>query len=57
MLGYWFVLQIVSGAASLPFSGEGGVAFWAHVGGFICGFILGNALKVFKNTNNVTRYD
>lgn len=45
MLGYWFVLQIISGAASLPFSGEtGGVAFWAHVGGFVTGVIAGNML-------------
>jgi membrane associated rhomboid family serine protease len=43
MLGYWFVLQIISGAASLPGSGPetGGVAFWAHVGGFVAGFIYG----------------
>lgn len=38
MLGYWFVLQVISGAASLPFMGEtGGVAFFAHVGGFLTG--------------------
>jgi membrane associated rhomboid family serine protease len=34
MLGYWFVLQIVSGIPALD--GEsGGVAFWAHTGGFL----------------------
>lgn len=39
MLGYWFVLQIVAG---LPALGEatGGVAFWAHVGGFLAGLLL-----------------
>jgi membrane associated rhomboid family serine protease len=38
MLGYWFALQLLSGALS---SGvEGGVAFWAHVGGFVAGAIL-----------------
>jgi membrane associated rhomboid family serine protease len=39
-LGLWFVLQIFSGATTLALSrGEqvGGVAFWAHVGGFIFG--------------------
>lgn len=42
MLGYWFVLQLISGAVSLPFSGnQGGVAFWAHVAGFIVGIIFG----------------
>ena len=35
MLGYWFVLQLVSG--SVGGLGEGGVAFWAHVGGFAAG--------------------
>jgi len=38
MLGYWFVIQFVSGLAS---SGEtGGVAFWAHIGGFVAGVVL-----------------
>ena len=41
MLGYWFILQILSGAASLPFSNEtGGIAFWAHVGGFATGVLI-----------------
>lgn len=41
MLGYWFILQILSGAVSLPFSGEtGGIAFWAHVGGFVTGVMM-----------------
>jgi membrane associated rhomboid family serine protease len=39
VLGAWFVLQIVSGAA-VPMSDEGGVAFWAHVGGFVAGMAL-----------------
>ena len=35
MLGYWFVLQFVSG---LTVRQEGGgVAFWAHFGGFVAG--------------------
>lgn len=47
MLGYWFILQLISGAATLPFINEetGGVAFWAHVGGFATGFILAKLLK------------
>lgn len=40
MLGYWFILQLISGAASLPFSSQGGIAFWAHVGGFLTGVII-----------------
>lgn len=43
VLGYWFVVQFLSGAATaITFSHEtgGGVAFWAHVGGFLTGLIL-----------------
>jgi membrane associated rhomboid family serine protease len=41
LLGLWFVLQLVSGSASLahPQPG-GGVAFFAHVGGFVFGALL-----------------
>ena len=39
MLGYWFLLQLIAG---LPAVGgeEGGVAFFAHAGGFIAGIVL-----------------
>jgi membrane associated rhomboid family serine protease len=43
ILGYWFVLNFVSGTAtSLAVQGRnmGGVAFWAHVGGFVAGALL-----------------
>jgi membrane associated rhomboid family serine protease len=40
VLGAWFVLQIVSGAA-MPMTEEGGgVAFWAHIGGFVAGMAM-----------------
>ena len=40
VLGYWFIAQFLSGAATSiaqTHSTSGGVAFWAHVGGFIVG--------------------
>jgi len=37
MLVYWFFLQFVSGAAEAGMGDSGGVAWWAHVGGFIAG--------------------
>ena len=41
VLGLWFVMQFFSGALSLGFGvGGGGVAWWAHVGGFACGIII-----------------
>ncbi len=42
-LGVWFLLQFFSGAFSIlgPRAGEtGGIAFWAHVGGFVAGVVL-----------------
>ena len=39
MLGYWFLLQVLGGIPSLQGAG-GGVAFWAHVGGFAAGIAL-----------------
>jgi len=43
ILGYWFVLNFLSGTATaLAVQGQnmGGVAFWAHVGGFVSGALL-----------------
>ena len=43
ILGYWFVLNFLSGTATaLAVQGRnmGGVAFWAHVGGFVSGALL-----------------
>ena len=42
-LGYWLLLQLFS--ASLTPSNVGGIAFWAHIGGFISGLIL---IKLFE---------
>jgi membrane associated rhomboid family serine protease len=46
VLGEWFVVQFFSGAATLAQAGRdvGGVAFWAHVGGFIAGVLM---IKLF----------
>lgn len=41
ILGFWFILQLFSGLGSVSAtSGAGGVAYWAHVGGFIAGLIM-----------------
>jgi membrane associated rhomboid family serine protease len=44
LLGLWFALQLLQGTASLGIRG-GGVAFWAHVGGFVAGVAL---IKIFE---------
>jgi membrane associated rhomboid family serine protease len=45
MLIFWFGLQLLSGATTLNRMEGGGVAFWAHIGGFVAGMIL---LPFFK---------
>ncbi|MGI8419703.1 MAG: rhomboid family intramembrane serine protease [Candidatus Levyibacteriota bacterium] len=55
MLGYWFILQIFSGATSLHqmASAQGGVAFFAHIAGFIIGLLVGRVVK----SNNKSVYE
>ena len=45
MLGYWFLVQVLGGLPTLA-SDVGGVAFWAHVGGFLAGIAL---LPLFRD--------
>jgi membrane associated rhomboid family serine protease len=42
-IGLWFVMQFFSGVASLGIetAQTGGVAYWAHIGGFLLGVIVG----------------
>jgi membrane associated rhomboid family serine protease len=43
---YWFAFQLLAGVGSLGGGDTGGVAVWAHVGGFVAGVAL---IKVFEN--------
>jgi hypothetical protein len=47
ILVYWFVLQFFSGVGSIAHSSasQGGVAYWAHIGGFVAGIVLINLLS------------
>jgi membrane associated rhomboid family serine protease len=45
MLGYWFLLQLISAFPRLAGDKVGGVAFWAHVGGFVAGLALVTLFK------------
>ncbi len=47
VLGFWFVLQLLSGGASLG-QGGGGIAWFAHVGGFLAGMAL---IGLFKRAD------
>jgi membrane associated rhomboid family serine protease len=46
-LGFWFLLQLFSGTLSLAAAGTqaGGVAWWAHIGGFVVGFLWAVPLR------------
>ena len=50
MLGYWLLLQLIGGALATE---TGGVAFWAHAGGFAAGALL---IKIFQDPELVTRH-
>jgi|RhiMetdeSRZDD1v2_1073273.scaffolds.fasta_scaffold00439_20 membrane associated rhomboid family serine protease len=51
MLGYWLLLQFVSGLVA-PQEG-GGVAFWAHFGGFVAGVVL---IKLFARSDYLAEH-
>lgn len=41
VIGFWFVLQLFSGIGSIANTADtGGVAYMAHIGGFVAGFVL-----------------
>ena len=45
VIGEWFVLQVLAGYSSLAAPAAGGVAFFAHIGGFLAGVVLMRALS------------
>ncbi|HUK32104.1 MAG TPA: rhomboid family intramembrane serine protease [Candidatus Acidoferrum sp.] len=45
VIGVWFAIQFFSGIGSLGMAQAGGVAFWAHIGGFLAGAIVGLIAK------------
>jgi membrane associated rhomboid family serine protease len=53
MLGYWFVLQVLSGLPALGAEVAGGVAFWAHAGGFVAGAL---AILVLRRATRVEEH-
>jgi membrane associated rhomboid family serine protease len=43
VLGVWFILQFFDGVLALGGADVGGVAVWAHIGGFVAGMVMANA--------------
>jgi membrane associated rhomboid family serine protease len=52
MLGYWFVLQLLGGVGNMV-GGGGGVAFFAHIGGFAFGAIM---INVFAKSEYIREH-
>jgi membrane associated rhomboid family serine protease len=54
-LGFWFLLQFLNGIGQLPIFQQdqisGGVAFWAHVAGFLAGLLLVTIMKRPERTS------
>jgi len=48
VLGLWFVLQLFNGLLSIGLAASGGVAWFAHIGGFVVGMTLGPLLRQRK---------
>ena len=45
VLGVWFLLQLFQGTLALGAAQLGGVAFWAHIGGFVFGMLVGSLIR------------
>jgi len=56
VLGIWFIAQVLAGQESLREASLGGVAWWAHVGGFLAGVAVMPLLKATTPSENRYRY-
>jgi membrane associated rhomboid family serine protease len=50
-LGIWFLIQFFQGAASITGTPAGGVARWAHIGGFVVGWLVALVLRSVGETS------
>ena len=50
VLGSWFVLQLFSGFAAISSTASGGVAWFAHIGGFLMGIVVAALFKKRRTT-------
>jgi membrane associated rhomboid family serine protease len=56
VLGFWFVLQLLDGIGSLGMTQGGGVAFFAHIGGFVFGAVVAWLVGRLDRGGPVGRY-
>jgi len=51
-IGLWFLMQFFSGVSSLGAAATGGVAWWAHIGGFMLGVLLALLVRGGRRADN-----
>jgi membrane associated rhomboid family serine protease len=56
VLGFWFVLQLLDGIGSLGMTQGGGVAFFAHIGGFLFGAFVAWLLRSLGRARPSSRW-
>jgi membrane associated rhomboid family serine protease len=58
LIGFWFVTQLISGIAALDVEAQQtvGVAFWAHIGGFVAGLVLAAVLRPRRHLERPTAW-
>ena len=47
-LGFWFILQLFSGTVTLTYGVSSGVAYWAHIGGFVAGMLVALLIRAAR---------
>lgn len=52
----WFILQLFSGVLSLGMQDVGGTAFWAHIGGFVFGVVIGLFFRGRRRTEEARQF-
>ena len=55
LLGFWFLFQLLEGALTLGYGMPSGVAYWAHIGGFLTGMIIALTFKTMVGSKSARR--
>ena len=56
VLSLWFILQLFDGVAALDGADVGGVAVWAHIGGFVAGIVIAKFFTPTYRTENAMNW-
>ncbi len=56
VLGFWFIMQLFNGVLTMGGQEMGGVAFWAHIGGFVAGVLLALLINLRRRPADVVTW-